>query len=162
MEEWKTYKLGDVVKVLDSKRIPLSSKERFERQGIYPYYGAQGIIDYIDDYIFDGSYLLIAEDGENVRAQKADIAQIATGRFWVNNHAHIVESNGNCDIRYICYLLNNMDISGYITGSAQPKLNQANLLNIEVLFVFATNRYLLAIGHDKRSCRLRSYLLRIN
>ena len=126
------YRLGEVINVLDSKRIPLSSKERESRRGNYPYYGAQGIIDYIDDYIFDGEYLLIAEDGENLKSQKQNIAQIARGKYWVNNHAHILESNGKCDIRYICYLLNKMDISGYITGSAQPKLNQANLCSIEV------------------------------
>ena len=128
----KSYKLGDIIKVLDYKRIPLSSKERESRKGIYPYYGAQGIIDYIDDFIFDGDYLLIAEDGENLKSKKMNIAQIAHGKYWVNNHAHIVESNGKCDLRYICYLLNNTDISGYITGSAQPKLNQANLLSIEL------------------------------
>ena len=132
MEEWKSYRLGDLINVLDYKRIPLSSKQREARKGIYPYYGAQGIIDYVDDFIFDGEYLLIAEDGENLKSQKQDIAQIAKGKYWVNNHAHIVESNGLCDIRYICYLINGMDLSGYITGSAQPKLNQANLLAIEV------------------------------
>ena len=132
MEVWKSYRLGDVINVLDYKRIPLSSKERGMRKGVYPYYGAQGIIDYIDDFIFNGEYLLIAEDGENLKSQKQNIAQIAKGKYWVNNHAHIVESNGKCDIRYICYLLNSMDLSGYITGSAQPKLNQANLLAIEL------------------------------
>ena len=130
MEEWKEYKLGDVVNILDSKRVPLSSKERSTRQGCYPYYGAQGIIDYIDDFIFDGTYLLIAEDGENLKSQKQNVAQLASGKYWVNNHAHILESNGKSDIRYICYLLNTLDLSGYITGSAQPKLNQANLVKI--------------------------------
>jgi type I restriction enzyme S subunit len=130
MEDWKTYKLGEVVKILDYRRIPLSSKERSSRKGCYPYYGAQGIIDYIDDYLFDGTYLLIAEDGENLKSQKQNIAQLATGKYWVNNHAHIVESNGICDIRYLCYMLNTMDLTGYITGSAQPKLNQANLVAI--------------------------------
>lgn len=132
MELRQKYRLGEVINVLDSKRIPLSSKERESRRGNYPYYGAQGIIDYIDDYVFDGEYLLIAEDGENLKSQKQNIAQIARGKYWVNNHAHILESNGKCDIRYICHLLNKMDISGYITGSAQPKLNQANLCSIEV------------------------------
>ena len=132
MEEWKEYKLGEVVNILDYKRVPLSSKERSTRKGHYPYYGAQGIIDYIDDYIFDGTYLLIAEDGENLKSQKQNVAQLASGRYWVNNHAHIVESNGKSDIRYICYLLNMMDLSGYITGSAQPKLNQANLTSISL------------------------------
>lgn len=131
MEELKRYKLGEVVNILDSKRIPLSASQREKRKGKYPYYGAQGIIDHIDGYIFDGTYLLIAEDGENLKSQKQNIAQLASGRYWVNNHAHIVESNGVCDIRYICYLLNSMDLSGYITGSAQPKLNQSNLLAIE-------------------------------
>ena len=132
MSEWKTYKLRDVVNILDYKRIPLSSRQREQRRGKYPYYGAQGIIDYIDDYIFDGIYLLVAEDGENLRSKKQHIAQLVSGKYWVNNHAHILESNGLCDIRYICYLLNVFDISGYITGSAQPKLNQANLLAIEI------------------------------
>ncbi|MBQ9237399.1 MAG: restriction endonuclease subunit S [Prevotella sp.] len=132
MEEWKEYKLGEIINVLDYKRVPLSAKERSTRKGIYPYYGAQGIIDYVDDYIFDGTYLLIAEDGENLKSQKQNIAQLASGRYWVNNHAHIVENNNRSDLRYICYLLNSLDISGYITGSAQPKLNQANLVNISV------------------------------
>ncbi len=132
MEEWKEYKLGEVVNILDSKRVPLSSKERSTRQGCYPYYGAQGIIDYIDDYLFDGTYLLIAEDGENLKSQKQNVAQLASGKYWVNNHAHILESNGESDIRYICYLLNTLDLSGYITGSAQPKLNQANLVKISI------------------------------
>ena len=133
MEEWKEYKLGEVINILDYKRIPLSSAERKIREGGFPYYGAQGIIDYIDDYIFDGTYLLIAEDGENLKSKKQDIAQLAHGKYWVNNHAHIVESNGICDIRYLCYILNNIDLSGYITGSAQPKLNQANLSAISII-----------------------------
>lgn len=132
MTEWKTYKLGDVVNILDNRRIPLSARQREQRRGEYPYYGAQGIIDYVDDYLFDGTYLLIAEDGENLRSKKQNIAQLVSGKYWVNNHAHILESNGLCDIRYICYLLNIIDISGYITGSAQPKLNQANLLAISI------------------------------
>ena len=74
--------------------------------------------------------MLVAEDGENLKSKKQNIAQLVSGKYWVNNHAHIMESNGLCDIRYICYLLNVIDISGYITGSAQPKLNQANLLAI--------------------------------
>lgn len=131
--ERKTYQLGDVVNCLDYKRVPLSSKVREDRKGIYPYYGAQGVVDYVDDFIFDGTYLLVAEDGENLRSQNEHIANLASGKYWVNNHAHILESNGKCDIRYICYYLNNLDIRGYITGSAQPKLNQDNLLSIRLL-----------------------------
>lgn len=144
MEDFRTYKLGDIVNVLDYKRIPLSSTQRQNKKGIYPYYGAQGIIDYINDYIFDGEYLLIAEDGENLKSQKQHIAQIAKGKYWVNNHAHIVESNGLCDIRYVYYLLNKMDLSGYITGSAQPKLNQTNLLKIELQLPSLKEQYKIA------------------
>ena len=118
---------GDVTENFDKKRIPLSGSQRDARKGQYRYYGAQGVIDYIDDFIFDGTYLLIAEDGENLKSQKQNIAQIVEGKFWANNHAHIVKSNGLCDLRYLCYCINTMDVSGYITGSAQPKLSQANL-----------------------------------
>ena len=133
MEEWKEYKLGDLCEILDSKRIPLSSMQRQNRQGNYPYYGAQGIIDYIDDYLFDGTYLLVAEDGNNVLAQKENIAIIAKGKFWVNNHAHILGYNGKCDLYLLGYILNSMDISSYVTGTAQPKLNQQNLSNIPII-----------------------------
>ena len=125
--ELKTYRLDEVTVNFDKKRVPLSGAQREKRQGKYRYYGAQGVIDYIDDYIFDGTYLLIAEDGENLKSKKQNIAQIATGQFWVNNHAHIVQGNALCDTRFLCYLLNSMDLSGYVTGSAQPKLSQANL-----------------------------------
>ena len=85
------------------------------------------MIDHVDDYIYDGTYLLIAEDGENLKSKKQNIAQVVDGQFWVNNHAHIVQGNEQCDTRFLCYLINSMDLSGYVTGSAQPKLSQANL-----------------------------------
>lgn len=125
--ELREYRLDEVTINFDKKRVPLSGAQREKRQGMYRYYGAQGIIDYIDDFIFDGTYLLIAEDGENLKSKKQNIAQVVEGQFWVNNHAHVVQGNGLCDTRYLCYLLNSMDLSGYVTGSAQPKLSQANL-----------------------------------
>ena len=130
--EFKTYRFGKITVNFDKKRIPLSGAQREKRRGTYRYYGAQGVIDYIDDYIFDGTYLLIAEDGENLKSKKQNIAQIATGQFWVNNHAHIVQGNELCDTRFLCYLINSMDLSGYITGSAQPKLSQANLNAVDI------------------------------
>lgn len=120
--------LGDLIINYDFKRVPLSSKQRESMNNkIYPYYGAQGIIDYVDDYLFDGEYMLIAEDGENLRSRKQPIATIVSGQFWVNNHAHIVRNNDNSNLEFLCYWLNNNDVSQYITGSAQPKLNQANM-----------------------------------
>lgn len=127
---FETVKFSEITVNHDKKRIPLSTMERSKRQGSYRYYGAQGVIDYIDDYIFDGKYLLIAEDGENLKSKKQNIAQLAEGRFWVNNHAHIVQCNERCRLEYLCFMLNSMDLSGYITGSAQPKLSQANMNNI--------------------------------
>ena len=117
----------------DKKRIPLSATERQERKGSYRYYGAQGVIDYVDDYIFDGTYLLIAEDGENLKSKKKNVAQMVEGKFWVNNHAHIVQTNELCNLEYLYYLINSIDLSGHITGSAQPKLSQANLNSLELI-----------------------------
>lgn len=130
--ERTTYRFDQVTINYDRKRIPLSGAEREKRQGVYPYYGAQGVIDHVNDYIFDGDFLLIAEDGENLKSKKQNIAQMASGRFWVNNHAHIVQGNHLCDTQYLCYLINTMDLSGFITGSAQPKLSQANMNMISV------------------------------
>ena len=130
--KYNLYRFDEVAINFDKKRVPLSSMERMKRQGQYRYYGAQGVIDYIDDYLFDGTYLLIAEDGENLKSNKQNIAQIVNGQFWVNNHAHIVQTNELCNLKYLYYLINSMDLSGYITGSAQPKLSQANLNAVEL------------------------------
>lgn len=121
---YNNMRFDEVTVNFDKRRIPLSSMERSKRQGKYRYYGAQGVIDYVDDFLFDGKYLLIAEDGENLKSNKKNIAQIVSGQFWVNNHAHIVQTNEKCNLNYLCYLLNSLDLTGYITGSAQPKLSQ--------------------------------------
>lgn len=130
--ETQTYKIEQITINYDKKRKPLSAKQRAGMQGNYRYYGAQSVIDYVNDYLFDGEYLLIAEDGENLKSNKQNIAQIVEGQFWLNNHAHIVQTNDKCNIRYLGYWLNAADISGYITGSAQPKLSQGNLNAIEI------------------------------
>ncbi len=126
------YKLENITINYDKKRKPLSAQQRASMKGNYRYFGAQSVIDYVNDYLFEGEYLLIAEDGENLKSNKQKIAQIVTGQFWLNNHAHIVQTNELCNIRYLGYWLNAADISGYITGSAQPKLSQANLNAIEI------------------------------
>lgn len=128
----ETYKLSDLCEILDSKRKPLSALQRAKKQGIYPYYGAQGIIDHLDDYLLDGEYLLVAEDGANLETRNQPIANIAKGKIWVNNHAHVLGSNGKCPLNLLGFILNNMNISPYVTGCAQPKLNQENLKNIEI------------------------------
>lgn len=130
---WPTAKLGDVIDLFDSQRVPLNGGQRQERQGTFPYYGAQGIIDYIDDYIFDGRYILVAEDGENLNSKKLPLALFASGKFWVNNHAHILRGKPDfADDTFLLACLNNADIKPYVTGAAQPKLSQGNLRQIEI------------------------------
>lgn len=116
----------------NSKRIPIRQSDRDAREGIYPYYGATGIIDTIDDYKFDGDYLLIAEDGKNLLFRKKNNAFMATGRFWVNNHAHVLSFNGVCNLKYLEFFLNSIDFRPYITGIDQVKLNKENLDRIPV------------------------------
>ncbi len=131
--QWTDINLGAVIDIFDHKRVPLSGKVRATRQGAYPYYGASGIIDYIDDYIFDGKYLLVAEDGENLNSRKLPVAFFADGKFWVNNHAHIVRGKpGVAHDHFLYSWFAQANISGYITGAAQPKLSQENLKRIEL------------------------------
>ena len=130
-EKWRTCTLGDLTDNFDAMRIPV--KERDRRPGRYPYYGASGVVDYVDDFLFDGEYLLIAEDGENLRTRNTPIAFLVNGKFWVNNHAHIVQGNGNADTRFLKYALSALDISGYLTGSTMPKLTQGNMNSISIL-----------------------------
>jgi type I restriction enzyme S subunit len=130
---WQFTRLGEVIDIHDSRRVPLSGVQRSQRQGKYPYYGAQGIIDHIDDFIFEGRYLLIAEDGENLRSRKQPIALFADGKFWVNNHAHIITAKpDHADDRFIASWLNQANLAAYVTGAAQPKLSQGNLKQIEL------------------------------
>lgn len=95
--------LGQLLAIHDSKRIPVKKADR--KPGPYPYYGASGIVDWVDSYIFDGSYLLLAEDGENLRTKSTPIAFLAEGKFWVNNHAHILQGSDDLDTRFFCYAL---------------------------------------------------------
>jgi type I restriction enzyme S subunit len=129
---WEIKPFGEVTLNFDRMRVPLSSIERADRQGEFPYYGASGIIDYIDDYIFEGRYLLVAEDGENLRTRKTPIAFFASGQFWVNNHAHILQGKPPVSSDFLYLFMADTDISGFITGAAQPKLSQANLNRIPI------------------------------
>lgn len=128
--EWPIAKLGDLIVNLDTKRKPVKGPDR--KPGPYPYYGASGIVDYVDSYIFDGEHLLIAEDGENLRTRQTPIAFRACGKFWVNNHAHIVVGNERASTRYLEYALLASDITSYLTGAVMPKLTQGNMNLIEI------------------------------
>jgi type I restriction enzyme S subunit len=130
-EDWPLVPLGELTENFDGRRVPVKELER--KPGPYPYYGASGIVDRVDGYLFDGEYLLIGEDGENLRTRQTPIAFMATGKFWVNNHAHIVRGNRRADTRYLSYVLSQTDISGYLTGSTMPKLTQGNLNRLPVI-----------------------------
>ncbi len=130
--EWRKVQLGNVVQNFDSLRIPLSRRERKKRPGPYPYYGATGIMDYVDDYLFDGLYLLIAEDGSVERPDGKPFLQLVNGRFWVNNHAHVLRGETDEDTRFIYYALSTVAIRPYMSGSVQAKLNQHNLNRIHI------------------------------
>ncbi len=130
---WQEVTIGEVVEFFDHKRVPVSSRERQTRQGSYPYYGASGIIDYVNEFLFDGRFLLIAEDGENLNSRKLPVAFFASGKFWVNNHAHVVRAiREKADDYFLKAWFDQADISGYITGAAQPKLSQENLRRIKL------------------------------
>jgi len=130
--EWEEKKLGECVEILDSQRKPIESKERANRKGEYPYYGASGIIDYIDDYLFDGEYILLGEDGANIINRTSRLAFIATGKYWVNNHAHIMKANAYNLNYFICEYLESLDYSKICAGSAQPKLTQDVIRNLTI------------------------------
>ena len=125
--EWKT--LDQISENLDSKRKPITSGLR--TSGKIPYYGASGIVDYVKDYIFDGNFLLISEDGANLLARNTPIAFSASGKIWVNNHAHILKFETYEERRFIEFYLNKIDLTPYISGAAQPKLNKKNLNSIK-------------------------------
>jgi len=122
---WTRQRLDQICENLDSRRVPITSTNR--KAGNYPYYGASGIVDYVKDYIFDEDILLISEDGANLVMRSTPIAFSVSGKVWVNNHAHVVRFESKATQKYIeiCFALT--DISGSITGTAQPKLNQAKL-----------------------------------
>ena len=122
--------LPEISENLDSRRIPITGSVR--EKGIYPYYGASGIVDYVKDYLFDEDILLISEDGANLLARSTPIAFSAAGKVWVNNHAHVLRFRDRATQCYVENFLNMIDISNYVTGTAQPKLNQAKLNAIPI------------------------------
>ena len=133
-DSWEWVRLGDIVFNYDGQRIPVSISDRRKRKKIYDYYGASGKIDKIDSYLFSRPMLLISEDGANLLARTKPIAFIATGKYWVNNHAHVMNSIDIDILNFLANYINSQNLNMYITGSAQPKLNQQNLNKIIVPF----------------------------
>ena len=132
-EGWVLTDIGELLINRDSERVPLSLGVRSKQENkIYDYYGATGVVDKVDDYLFDERLLLIGEDGANLLSRSKDNAFFAEGKYWVNNHAHILDCPEKEVLDYVAFLINSMSLEDYITGSAQPKLNQDNLNKIEI------------------------------
>ena len=126
---WKIYKLEDICTIYDKLRKPISKKDRVS--GIYPYYGASCVQDYVNDYIFDGRYVLIGEDGAKWGSGE-DTAYIVEGKFWVNNHAHIIQCNNGIVDTFIYYYFNHLDLTKLVAGAIIPKLTQETLRSMEI------------------------------
>lgn len=129
---WAWVPFGEIMVSRDSERIPVSKDERSTRAKFYDYYGASGVIDKIDSYLFDKPLLLIGEDGANLVNRSTPIAFIARGQYWVNNHAHVLDGISEGFLRFIELYINAIDLKPYVTGTAQPKMNQAKMNSIPI------------------------------
>lgn len=123
-------KLGDICEILDNKRVPITASDR--KSGIYPYYGANGVQDYVDDYIFDDELVLLAEDGGHFGSLDQPIAYRVSGKCWVNNHAHVLKPKKAVNVDYLCYSLMFRDISNIVNGATRQKLTQADMRQIDI------------------------------
>ena len=171
-EGWGVEKLGDITICHDSKRVPLSSNDRELVKGEIPYYGATGIMDYVNDYIFDGDYVLMAEDGSVMTEKGTPILQRISGKNWVNNHAHVLEPVKNHSCKLIMMLLKDVSVMQIKTGSIQMKINQENMnkivvpaIPLELLFEInqklevIDKQQLNLIEENKQLTQLRDWLL---
>ncbi len=131
-EGWEYKPLSNFIEIFDSRRVPLSSRERAERQGPYPYHGATGVMDSVDDFLFDGIYVLLGEDGSVTRPNGRPYTQYVWGKFWVNNHAHVLRGQGISSETLLLFL-EQCDVAPFVTGAVQPKLSQGNLKSIPFL-----------------------------
>lgn len=129
-DEWERRKLGDIIDFLDTLRKPLKETDR--EPGPYPYYGASGIVDYVADYIFDEELILLSEDGANITDRNYPVCFLATGKYWVNNHAHVLKARNKMDNNFICMSMERKDYNNYNTGMAMPKLNKDTCCQIPV------------------------------
>lgn len=130
-DDWEQRKLEDTVEFLDTLRKPLEGAKRV--RGPYPYYGASGIVDYVDEYLFDEELVLLSEDGANITDRNYPVCFLASGKYWVNNHAHVLKVKRGNENNFICNSLERKDYTKYNTGMAMPKLNQETCRNIPVM-----------------------------
>lgn len=130
---WRLGTVGDIIQLHDSKRVPLSGSERDKMEKIYPYYGATSLMDYVDNYLFDGIYLLLGEDGTVVDGLGFPILQYVYGQFWVNNHAHIITGKEGFSVEELYLFFSLTNIKSIVTGAVQQKVSQQNLKKVPVI-----------------------------
>ena len=147
MSKWKTVRLGDVCEILDSKRVPITAHER--KNGSYPYYGANGIQDYVADYIFDDELVLLAEDGGNFGSKEKPIAYRVSGKCWVNNHAHVLKPKECLDVDYLCDSIKFYDVSTIVNGATRQKLTQSAMVEIKIFLPPLETQKQIAAQLDK-------------
>lgn len=147
MSEWKTVRLGDVCEILDSKRVPITAHER--KNGSYPYYGANGIQDYVADYIFDDELVLLAEDGGNFGSKEKPIAYRVSGKCWVNNHAHVLKPKECLDVDYLCDSIKFYDVSTIVNGATRQKLTQSAMVEMKIFLPPLETQKQIAAQLDK-------------
>lgn len=131
--DWHLGTVSEIIDLHDAKRIPLSSRERVDLDKIYPYYGATSVMDYVDKYLFDGIYLLLGEDGTVVDECGFPILQYVDGKFWVNNHAHIITGKNGFTVEMLYLLFSLTNVQSVVTGAVQPKISQANLNKVPAI-----------------------------
>jgi type I restriction enzyme, S subunit len=132
-DDWELCELQDAVLFLDGQRRPVKSGDRAKIAGIYPYYGASGIVDYVNDYIFDEELILLGEDGENILSRSVPLAFKVSGKIWVNNHAHVLSPKKDFHIGFLTEYLESLDYSLLNSGTAQPKLNKQTCQKIKIV-----------------------------
>ena len=130
---WEYRRIGDIVVYYDKQRKPLSSMQRMSMEKIYPYYGAAALMDYVDNYLFDGIYLLLGEDGTVITPDKFPVLQYVWGKFWVNNHAHVLRGKEGFSTEFLFSMFKEMPIADVVTGAAQPKISQGRLSDKKIL-----------------------------
>lgn len=154
-ERWNYVPLSELVSLLDSKRVPLSQYQREQRKGIYPYYGATSVMDYIDDYIFDEDLVLLAEDGSTSDSEGHPVVQYVWGKVWVNNHAHIIKPKAFESMVFLYFLLKQIPAKKIESGSIQKKISQENMLKFKVLIpntnvIEAFNERVMPLWEEKK------------
>lgn len=156
---WRLSKVKFAFINRDAARVPIEASKRDQNsEKLYPYYGASGVVDYIADFIFDEPLLLIGEDGANLRLRNLPLVYAASGKYWVNNHAHILEPSADIEYWYAYYQLELVDLAGYLTGSTQPKLTTEHLSSVPIVLPSLSEQRAIVAYLDKKTAEIDAFI----